>query len=220
MLAIIALRFWCIRSLMVVGIGAAILGGFAWWVDDTMVDFSLLILAWPALTLSRFGISYTWLAALGVLLGAPALVLLVLRRRPWITVGLGGFILPVLYCVAAFWWVRLLPCPLPSHTPYDGIAEKRAGYLQSFRQGYLCGLTGVQRTYCFGPEAETAGFYAGSYRGLADFYRFLGRSMPHRQRRLLEVTAGRDGVSVDTKPTGANRSVERPGALPVGSEAP
>lgn len=214
------LRSWWIRSLVVAGLGAAILGGFAWWVKHTIVDCSPLMLAWPGLTLARCGVSHSWLAALGVLLGAPALLLWFLRGRPWRAVGLGGCILPALYCVAAFWWVRLLPCPVPTRTPYDGLAEQRASYLRTFRQGYVCGLIGVRRTYCFSPEAETAGFYAGSYRGLVDFYRFWGRTLPEHQRRLLETTAGLDGVSLDAAPTRTNKAVDRTGALPASSDAP
>ncbi len=163
---------------------------------------------------------YTWLIALAVIVVIPALALSFVRKRMWPVVGLGGAVLPIIYCAVAFWWLRLLPCPVPSQTPYDTDSEDRARYLQTFREVYMTGLMGVQGTYCFSPEAETAGWCAGSYRGLVDYNRFWARSMPDRQRCLLEVSAGRDGVSVDAGPSRANKSVERTGAPPVGSEAP
>jgi hypothetical protein len=193
---------------LVIILGSMIPGWFAWWVDGTMADFSLLVIAWPGLTLSRFGVSYAWIPAAVIILGAPALVWVSFRSRPWLAVGLGGLILPILYCYAAVWWVRHLPCPEPDQTPYDGALDKRMTFLQTYRQGYICGLTGRIRTYCFSPEEETTGFYAGSYQGLADYYRFWGRDMPDRQRRLLEISARRDGVTLSAEPVQANQPVE------------
>jgi hypothetical protein len=79
---------------------------------------------------------------------------------------------------------------------YDSDPAQELAYRQSFDTGYRYGMIGVIRTYCFYPEPETRGFYEGSYSGLEVWNRLLGRQIPERDRRCIEISAARDGAKV------------------------
>ena len=156
-------------------------------------------LAWPGLVLARVGVPHSWLFAVAVMVGLLVWLGFRSRSRAWWQVIAVSLLGPAGYCAVAFLFVARLPVPSPVTTPYEAVPKCRAAYLSAYESGYRDGMVGFIHTYCFFPEAETRGFYEGSFQGSAVWYRLLGRQRPERHRRLTEVSVGRDGAKVDLK---------------------
>lgn len=170
--------------------------GFSWWASEAPGGLNGAILLWPGLTLARYGVPHGWVIMLLLLGLLPVLLYRGLRVRPLLAVLVAGAAIPVLLAASGLVWVRILPAPPLPSSPYAQVPEQLAAFDSTFRQGYMCGLIGISRTYCFAPEPETDGFYSGLCRGLADWYRFRGKRIPETIRKRIQGPAGLDGVGV------------------------
>jgi hypothetical protein len=206
-----AVKMRLTRAVVAVALGIGVGAAFLAWYPF------LFSLAWPGLVMARVGVPHSWLFAVVLMVSLLVWFGLRSRSRPWwqaVTVSLLG---SAGYCAVAFFYLARLPVPLPAFTPYDSAPEQRAAYLQSYDSGYRDGMSGILRTYCFYPEAETRGFYDGAYRGSEVWYLLLGRRMPERHKRLLESSAARDGVRVELKGNGQPDGPAN-GSQPIRSE--
>ena len=180
-----------IKAMTAVTLGVCVGAGFLVWYPF------LFSLAWPGLVLARLGVAHSWSFAAATMIGLLVWLGLRSRDRTWWQVTLLSVVIPGAYCAFAFLYIARLPVPLPKATPYDTMLVQRSVYLESFDAGYRDGMAGLFRTYCFRPEVESRGFYEGSYHGSVVWYRLLGLRMPDREKRLIEVTAARDGTRVE-----------------------
>ena len=156
-------------------------------------------LAWPGLALARLGFPFSAILTAAVVFAGLVWLTLRMRRLSWrgvvtVSAGLSG-----IYCAVAFLFAARLPIPSPAMTPYEAIPPQREAYLKGFESGYRYGAIGQTPTRCFSPESETRGFYDGVYEGQVVWWRFLGHEMPLRVKQQLEVSAGRDLVTMDLK---------------------
>jgi hypothetical protein len=163
-------------------------------------------LAWPGLTLARFGLPYSSIFAAAVALSGLVWLAVRIRCQSWLRIVNGSAVFSAAYCGVAFLFAARLPIPSPAIAPYEVLPLQNAAYLKAYEEGYRYGTLGIIRTYCFAPESETSGFYDGLYQGQVVWWRFLGRAMPKHVKQGLEVSAGRDGVVMDltspeTKPS-------------------
>ena len=202
---------WKVQAVLVIGLTTAILGGFAWWVDARYADYSGMVIAWPGLTLARYGVSYACLPFIGTIVFIPAVTVVFLRKRPLLAVGIGGFIYPVLYCIVTYLWMLLFSAPGLSQISYGTNAEDRDVFLSAYRQGYICGLTGRTRTYCFAPKVETEGFESGLYLGLNDWHRFWGRKLPDQGHHEIHSDSNLNRVRQGNEMSKTNKAVKQTG---------
>lgn len=171
-----------------------VFAGFVSWYLPFM--FSL---AWPSLVLARVGVPHSWVFSAVLIIGGITWLGFWSRRRAWSRIIIASLFIPALYCLAAFLFVAHVPVPLPAMTPYDSTPAQRTAYLQAYDSGYRDGIVGRLRTYCFYPEAETKGFYDGVYQGNVVWYRMFGHSMPEHAKQMIDASAGRDGVKLESK---------------------
>ena len=171
------------------------------WLGDQFGFGGLLI--WPATLLSLTGFVGSWIVLVIATLGMFLAIAIRIRRAPCLLFALLGAITGVLYPVLGCRVLHHVPAPIPAHTPYDADPANKQIYIGAFADGYLCGIGGTLRTYCFSPEAPTRGFYEGQYLGNSVYYSALGKRLTDHNRRFTELMAARDGVDLNAREEGA-----------------
>lgn len=156
-------------------------------------------LGWPSLGLARFGIPHSWIASAILFVGGFTWLGFWSRKRAWSWVVIVSLTIPASYSVAGYWFVARAPIPVPAATPYDSTPAQRAAYLQAYDSGYRYGTLGALQSYCFSPEAETRGWYDGTYQGVVVWHRMFGRTMPDHIKRWFRGSAAIDGVRLESK---------------------
>ncbi len=162
--------------------------GFVWWYEFL---FSLI---WPSLALSRLGLPYSWIPSTALIGGGFLYLGLWARSRSWTRIVVVSLVAAATYCLFAFLFAAHAPVPLPTVTRYDSAPSQKISYLQGFEWGYRDGTLGRMSTHCFAPEAETRGYYDGSYQGSIVWHRALGMTMSEHTKWLFERSAALDGV--------------------------
>jgi len=152
---------------------------------------------WPGLALSRLGLPYAWIPSTAIIVGGFLYLGLRARSHSSTRVVAVSLAASATYCLFAFLFAAHAPVPLPIVTRYDSIPPQRISYLQGFEWGYRVGTLGQISTHCFAPEAETQGFYDGSYQGSIVWHRALGMTMSERTKRLFGISAARDGIRLE-----------------------
>jgi hypothetical protein len=163
------------------------------------------LVAWPGLVFARMGLSYSWIVTVFFVVGSICWLGTWFSKWRWRRVITVSLLLSVVYYSVGLLFAAYIPVPLPKITVYDEAPIQRAAYLKSFRRGYYDGVINDCHTYCFYPEAETKGFYDGSYFGSVLWFRMLGITLPKKLSDYLKTIEQPNHQRIEM--TGAQRSV-------------
>jgi hypothetical protein len=196
-----------VAAILGIGIGVAFLDWYPF-------PFSL---AWPGLLLARAGLPHSWFLAAASMIGILVWFAFRSRGRAWIQVIAVPVLGSAAYCAIAFFYLARLPVPSPKTTPYEDAPAQRAVFLASYNSGYRDGMAGVDKSYCFRPEADTRGFEEGSRQGLKVWHRLMGWKT-EGLRRSIQRSAAIDGVRLNSKSAGGQSDPAASGSQLILSE--
>lgn len=152
-----------------------------------------VLLAWPAVWLASFGMSYTWPVALVMLLAVPVASVVVFQKRGPLMAATITALLTLTFCGAGTVLASRATNMRPPANPYPAASQEAAKYSEGYGLGFGNAVTGSMATCCFRPVDETRGYYQGQEDGIRIWNRAFG-FQEERGRGLIRRSAEVDGV--------------------------